>query len=233
MSKGNFLFASIGRKFLMSVTGLFLILFLIVHMSLNLMLILDDTGDLYNMVCHFMATNPLIKVIEPVLAIGFVIHILWSLVISYQNMKARPIGYNTKKQGVNSTWASRNMLILGALMLIFLGMHLMQFWVKMKFTGDPLLAEKEIMQAGVPVMMENGYALVSELFKNSVIYSIIYIAGGILLGMHVSHGFWSAFQTIGFNNLIWRSRLFVLAKVIGWIFALGFGIVPLYFMIKF
>jgi succinate dehydrogenase / fumarate reductase cytochrome b subunit len=93
MSKGSFLNASIGRKFLMSITGLFLILFLLVHMSINLMLIFDDSGDLYNIAAHFMATNPLIKIMEPILALGFVIHILWSLIITYQNMKARPVNY--------------------------------------------------------------------------------------------------------------------------------------------
>lgn len=233
MSKGSFLSASIGRKFLMSITGLFLILFLLVHLSLNLLLIFDDSGDLFNMAAHFMSTNPLIKIVEPVLALGFGIHIIWSLWISYQNMKARPVGYLNTKQSINSEWASRNMLILGALLFVFLGIHLYNFWLKMKFMGDPLLAHTAVMQAGVEVEMENAYALVSTLFKESILYSLIYILGGWLLGLHISHGFWSAFQTIGFSNQTWRKRLFVVAKVIGWVFTLGFAVIPLYFMIKF
>ena len=229
MSKGSFFSASIGRKFLMSITGLFLILFLLVHMSINLMLIFDDSGDLYNIAAHFMATNPLIKIMEPILALGFVIHILWSLIITYQNMKARPVNYAKTEQGINSTWASRNMLILGAMLFIYMGIHLANFWWKMKFAGDPLL--EHITVKGVE--MENAYALVSELFKNSVLFCIIYILGGWLLGLHISHGFWSAFQTVGLNNQIWRKRLFNTAKVIGWIFTIGFAVIPLYFMIKF
>lgn len=229
MSKGSFLNASIGRKFLMSITGLFLIMFLLVHMSINLLLIFDDSGDLYNIAAHFMATNPLIKIMEPILALGFVIHIAWSLIITYQNMKARPVNYAKTEQGINSAWASRNMLILGAMLFIYMGIHLANFWWKMKFAGDPLL--EHITVKGVE--MENAYALVSELFKNSVIFSIVYILGGWLLGLHISHGFWSAFQTVGLNNQIWRKRLFITAKVIGWIFTIGFAVIPLYFMIKF
>jgi len=233
MSKGSFLNASIGRKFLMSITGLFLIMFLIVHLSINLTLIFDDSGDLYNIAAHFMATNPLIKIMEPVLALGFVIHIVWSLIITLQNMKARPVGYNKTEQGKNSTWASRNMLILGSMLAVYMGIHLYNFWWKMKFAGDPLLEHITVMQGGLPVEMENAYALVADLFKNSVVYCIIYIIGGWLLGLHISHGFWSAFQTIGLNNHIWRKRLFIVAQVIGWFFTLGFAVIPLYFMIKF
>lgn len=233
MSKGSFLSASIGRKFFMSITGLFLVMFIVVHLTLNLLLILDDSGDLFNMAAHFMATNPLIKVMEPVLALGFVIHIVWSIVITIQNMRARPVGYNKTNQSVNSTWVSRNMLILGGLILVFLGLHIYSFWWKMKITGDPLLSHVTVMQAGVPVEMENAYALVSTLFKESLFYSLIHIAGGILLGLHITHGFWSAFQTIGLNNQIWRKRFFVVAQIIGWVFAIGFSVIPLYFMIKF
>jgi succinate dehydrogenase / fumarate reductase cytochrome b subunit len=228
MSKGSFLNASIGRKFLMSITGLFLILFLIVHLSINLTLILDDSGEMYNIAAHFMATNPLIKIMEPILALGFIIHIVWSLIITLQNMKARPVPYNKTQQGQNSTWVSRNMLILGAMLFVYMGIHLANFWWKMKFAGDPLLE-----QGNLPEGMENAYALVAEFFKSSVLYCIIYIIGGWLLGLHISHGFWSAFQTIGLNNIIWRKRLFVVAQIIGWIFTVGFAVIPLYFMIKF
>lgn len=233
MSKGSFLSASIGRKFLMSITGLFLVTFIIVHLTLNLFLIFDDSGDLFNLAAHFMATNPLIKIMEPVLAIGFGVHILWSIIITVQNMRARPVGYNKTQQSINSTWASRNMFILGALIFVFLGIHIYAFWWKMKIVGDPLLTHVSVMQGGVPVEMENAYNLVSTMFKQSLFYSIIHILGGVLLGLHITHGFWSAFQTIGLNNHLWRKRLFILANIIGWIFAIGFSIIPLYFMIKF
>ena len=232
MSKGSFLCASIGRKFMMSITGLFLIMFIIVHLSINLMMIFDDTGDMYNIAAHFMATNPLIKIIEPILALGFIIHLTWSLIITLQNWKARPVKYTKTKQNINSDWVSRNMLILGSLIVVFLGIHLFNFWWKIKFAGDSL-AETQVMQAGAMVTMKNSYALVAGLFKSSIPYCLVYILGGCLLGLHISHGFWSAFQTIGLNNDIWRKRLHCLAQIIGWIFAIGFSIIPIYFMIKF
>ncbi len=91
MSK--FLTASIGRKFVMSITGIFLMVFIAVHLGINLLLIFDDSGDLFNQGAHFMATNPLIKIMEPILGLGFLIHILWSFYLEYQNWMARPIGF--------------------------------------------------------------------------------------------------------------------------------------------
>lgn len=225
----NFLTTSIGRKFLMSITGLFLMMFIIVHLGINMLLIFDDSGDLFNQGAHFMATNPAIKIMEPVLALGFLVHIIWSLVVSIQNMKARPIGYKQLNNSKSSTWASRNMLILGALIFVFLVMHMIQFFWKIKVTGDPLLAH--VMVAGEE--MENTYALVAGLFKESLIYSLIYVVGGVLLGLHLAHGFWSAFQTIGFANKIWLKRLQFVGTIFAIIIAIGFSVIPLYFQIKF
>ena len=227
MSK--FLFSSIGRKFMMSITGLFLMVFIAVHLTLNLLLIFDDSGELFNLGAHFMATNPAIKIMEPILGLGFLVHILWSLVLTYQNYKARPISYKKSNLGVSSTWASRNMFVLGALVLVFLAMHILHFFVKIKFTGDPLLAETLV----DGVHMENTYALVAGLFTSSTLYCILYILGGILLGIHLSHGFWSSFHTIGLNNKNWMKRLQVVGYVYSIIIGAGFAIIPLYFLIKF
>jgi succinate dehydrogenase / fumarate reductase, cytochrome b subunit len=204
----------------------------IVHLSLNLLLIFDDKGDLFNIAAHFMATNPMVKIMEPILALGFIIHLIWSLILTVQNMKARPVKYTKTSQSVNSTWVSRNMIILGLLIFVFLGLHLFNFFWKIKFAPETL-GTVQVMQAGVLVSMEDSYTLVAGLFKGSVIYCLIYIFGGCLLGLHISHGFWSAFQTIGLNNVIWRKRLNVLANIFGWIFAVGFSIIPIYFMFKF
>ena len=224
----SFMSASIGRKFLMSITGLFLISFLCIHLTLNLFLTFDDSGNLFNLAAHFMATNPLIKIVEPVLAIGFVVHIIWSGWITLENMKARPQKYAYSDQ-LLSWWApAKNMFILGGMVLIFLVIHIFNFWVKMKFTGDPLLNAVNV--GGVE--MHNAYALVSSLFHN-LWYDLLYIAGGVMVGLHISHGFWSAFQTIGLSNQIWLKRLKCLAITIGLIFAVGFSYIPLYFMIKF
>ena len=225
MSK--FLTASIGRKFVMSLSGIFLMAFIAVHLSLNLLLIFDDSGDLFNEGAHFMATNPLIKIMEPILGLGFVIHIIWSFLVEYENWKARPVKYAKKNMSGASSWASRNMLILGALVLVFLVIHIIDFFVKMKFTGHPLL--EETMVNGVH--MENAYALVSGAFINSTLLSVLYIVGGILLGLHLSHGFWSSFQTLGLNNKFWLKRWQVIAKIYAWVVAVGFSVIPLYFML--
>lgn len=225
MSK--FLTASIGRKFVMSLSGLFLLVFIAVHLGLNLLLIFDNSGDLFNQGAHFMATNPLIKIMEPILGLGFIIHIVWSFFLEYQNWKARPVKYAKKNMSGASSWASRNMLVLGGLVLVFLIIHVINFFVKMKFTGDPLLAEVTVKGEH----MHNAYALVSAAFINSTALGIFYILGGILLGIHLSHGFWSAFQTLGLNNKHWLNRWKVIGTIYAILVAVGFAVIPLYFMV--
>ena len=223
----NFLTSSIGKKIILSLSGLFLIAFLCVHLALNLLLIVDNSGELFNIGAHFMATNPIIKIVEPILAIGFIIHILLASILTLQNRGARPIKYDLRRQAGNCTWSSRNMYILGGLVLIFLCVHLWNFWWKIKFAGDPLLTEIHV----DGTQMENTYALVAGLFKSSIPYCLLYILGGIFLGLHLTHGFWSAFQSIGFSNQIWRKRLECVAKIFAFIIAAGFSIIPLYFML--
>jgi succinate dehydrogenase / fumarate reductase cytochrome b subunit len=224
MSK--FLMASIGRKFLMSITGLFLVMFIGVHLIVNLLLIFDDSGELFNNGAHFMATNPAIRIMEPLLGLGFLVHIIWSFFLEYQNWKARPVKYNKQNLGASSSWASRNMLILGALVLVFLVMHIIHFFWIIKFNPESLSLVED-------TEMHNTYELVANLFKSNVIYDIIYVIGAILLGFHLSHGFWSAFQTLGLNNKNWMKRLKFLATLYAIIVAVGFSLIPLYFLIKF
>ena len=206
----NFFTSSIGKKFIMSITGLFLILFLCVHLTVNLLLLVSP--EAFNAGCEFMAL-PVIKVIEPILALGFIIHIIWASVLTLQNQKARPTKYALRNQSQNCTWASRNMYILGALVLAFLALHICTIWYNFKF-GD----------------ITDHYELVSSRLEQPV-YGIIYIIAAILLGLHLSHGFWSAFQTIGFSNQIWSKRLEYVAYFFAFVFGIGFSIIPLYFMI--
>lgn len=225
MSK--FINSSIGKKFFMSITGFFLMVFLLVHLSLNLLLIFDDTGELFNLGANFMVTNPIIKVVEPVLAIGFILHIAYAIVLTISNRKARPIGYSRFNQKKSSTWASRNMFVLGFLVVVFLVLHIFNFYWKIKVSHDV----GSVVYGGVE--MHDTYALVAGLFKNSVAYCLIYVLGAIILGIHLTHGFWSAFQTIGWNNDIWRKRIEFVGKIYAFIIAIGFSIIPLYFIIKF
>ena len=121
------------------------------------------------------------------------------------------------------------MFILGGMVLVFLVLHLMHFYVKMKFTGDPLLEEVTVNG----VQMHNAYKLVSDLFINYPLYDLFYVAGAILVGLHISHGFWSAFQTIGLSNSVWMKRLKFLAYFFAIVIAAGFAYIPLFFLIKF
>ena len=226
MSK--FLKASIGKKFLMSISGLFLVLFIAVHLVVNLLLMFDDSGELYNEAAHFMATNPFIKIMEPLLGLGFIIHIIWSFMLEYQNWKARPVKYDKKNVSGSSSWASRNMLVLGALVLVFLVMHIIDFYWIIRFASHSM---ESVVIGGTE--MENTYVLVSDLFRNSPVYDVFYVIGAILLGFHLSHGFWSAFQTLGLSDKNWMNRLQFLGKVYAIIVAVGFSLIPLYFLIKF
>jgi len=222
----NFLLASIGRKFMMSITGLFLLMFITVHLTLNLLLVFDDSGELFNIGAHFMATNPLIKIMEPILGLGFLIHIIWSIIITYQNWVARPVKYNKQNLSESSTWASRNMFILGGLIFVFLVIHIINFFYVIKFDTHSM---GTVIVNGTE--MEDGYKLVSELFINCKLYGVLYIVGAILLTLHLTHGFWSAFQTLGLNNKNWMSRLKLVAKIFAIVVGIGFSIIPLYFML--
>ena len=224
----GFLKSSVGQKFLMSITGLFLIVFLMVHLTANLFLLVGS--DAFNTVSHFMETNPLIQIMQPALALGFLVHMIYALILTLQNRNARPMSYNKFEQGHSSTWASRNMFILGSLIFIFLVIHIMNFFWTMKVTGSDLLAEVNV--GGVE--MHNAYALVSGLFTDpqlGVVYSIFYVLGAIFLGLHLHHAFWSALQTIGWSNNVWRKRLEVVGDIFAVIIAAGFSIIPLYFLI--
>lgn len=229
----NLFSSSIGKKLIMSLSGLFLILFLLIHLTINSFLLLDgvfgfEEGQMFNAGAHFMGTFPLIKIIEPILALGFLIHIVYSLMLSYQNMKARGsdrYASGNKTKGVEWSAQKQNMLILGIVMAAFLVVHVANFFIKIKFTGDDLLTHVEFPYIGTGMVEgENSYALVHEAFQHLWIV-VVYIIGFVALGFHLSHGFWSAFQTIGWSNEIWLKRLKVIAKILAWFFTLGFTVI--------
>ena len=216
--------SSLGRKLIMSVTGLFLMLFLTVHLSVNLLLVFGN-GELFNHAAHFMATNPAIKIMEPILAAGFIIHIIYASFITIKNQKARPVKYAVTKGNELTSWSSKNMYILGAMLLIFMVIHMANFFWKIKFGEMPQISYDNGL-----TYIDDTYTLVAGLFINYWMYDVLYIIGGILLGLHLSHGFWSAFQTIGWNGNVWIKRLEIIAKVFAVIIATGFSIIPLFFL---
>ena len=186
--KSFFLSSSIGKKISMGLTGLFLISFLIVHVSVNSCIFINDGGITFNAAAHFMATNPLIRLIEIGLFAGLILHIIFALLLTLENKKARPIGYKKINGAANSNWYSRSMGILGSLLLIFLVVHLAHFWIDTKiavFTGK---ADKH-----------NTFNEMKEVFSNWYIVALYLIGVGSLL-FHILHGFQSAFQTLGLNH---------------------------------
>ena len=186
--KSFFLSSSIGKKISMGLTGLFLISFLIVHVSVNSCIFINDGGITFNAAAHFMATNPLIRLIEIGLFAGLILHIIFALLLTLENKKARPIGYEEINGSANSNWYSRSMGILGSLLLIFLVVHLAHFWIDTKiavFTGK---ADKH-----------NTFNEMKEVFSNWYIVALYLIGVGSLL-FHILHGFQSAFQTLGLNH---------------------------------
>ena len=228
----NLLTASIGRKLLMSVSGLFLILFLFVHLTLNSFLLLDgvmgfERGQFFNAGAHFMATNPFIKIMEPMLALGFIVHILYSLILTFQNMKARgPQTYASGKKTSGVEWASQNMLVLGIVIFSFLVVHIINFYLKMRgyIAWEP--AEVEFPFFGSTAKGEDAYTLVNATFKILPVV-IIYVIGSIALAFHLSHGFWSGFQTIGWNNAKWMPRLKCISNIVGIVLGGGFTVIAL------
>ncbi|MES2417902.1 MAG: succinate dehydrogenase cytochrome b subunit [Bacteroidota bacterium] len=182
--------SSIGKKLIMGITGLFLISFLVVHCFLNSFVFFDNTGVLFNEGAHFMATNWIIRAMEVVLMAGLLAHIVQGLRLTFQNKAARPVKYASNNGNANSKWYSRSMGLLGTLLLIFLIVHLSNFWIVSRFTGIPTTDA-----AG----HEDLYAVMKETFKNIWIV-ILYVLAMVSLAYHLLHGFASAFQTLGWNH---------------------------------
>jgi succinate dehydrogenase / fumarate reductase cytochrome b subunit len=189
-SFGNAFSSSIGKKLIMSITGLFLILFLIVHCFLNSLIFLNDGGLTFNTGAKFMANNWIIRAGEIVLFVGLLAHIYQSARLTFNNQAARPVKYAAYEGKANSTWYSRSMGLLGTLILIFLIVHLANFWVVSRFTGIP--TEDALGQ-------EDLYAVMRESFHNIWIV-ILYVLAMFSLAYHLMHGFASAFQTLGWNH---------------------------------
>ncbi len=206
----------------MSLSGLFLLSFLLVHLLLNSLILFDNSGELFNEAAHFMATNPIIKIVEPVLAIGFVLHIIYALVLTIHNLYTRPVGYNKQKQGHASSWSSRNMFILGTVVLVFLVIHVANFFWKIKFTGH------ELLEHGGVEGIENAYLLVTTFFIDWWWIVVIYVIGSVALGFHLYHAFWAAFQTLGWSNQLWRRRLSRVSLLVAIVIGGGFAIIPLW-----
>jgi len=198
-------------------------MFLLVHLTANLFLL--GGPDAFNAATHFMDTNPIIQIIQPVLALGFLVHILYGVIIQIQNWRATPVRYKKVNQRKSSRWSSRNMIWLGIFVFAFLVLHIINYFYVMKFEAESMLITAE--------GHHDAYKLVVDLFTHETlgfVYSGIYIIGFIALGLHLNHAFWSAFQTIGWSNDIWRKRLSVLGSLYALLISVGFTVIPIYFL---
>ncbi len=184
--KSGFLSSSIGKKFIMGLTGLFLISFLVVHVSLNSAIFLNDGGVTFNAGADFMAHNPVIRIVEIGLFAGLILHIVQALVLTLENKKARPVAYQVVNGSANSSWYSRSMGLLGSLLLLFLVVHLANFWLPTKVA---VFSHTE----------HNTFNNMKEVFAEWYIV-VIYLVGVIGLLYHLLHGFQSAFQSLGINH---------------------------------
>ncbi|QJX47892.1 succinate dehydrogenase cytochrome b subunit [Hymenobacter taeanensis] len=217
--------SSIGRKFIMAVTGLFLCSFLVVHLLINLQMLRHDGGASFNFWAEFMGTNPVIRFMEIVLMLGLLAHIYQGLALAVKNKKARGgQAYVVNHSEQNSQWASRNMALLGTLLLIFLIVHLMNFWIRSRFDAMGGLAEVRVPNLDHPV--GDLYSVAAASFKIPW-YVILYALAQVALGYHLWHGFRSGFQTLGLNHRKYTPAIYATGYGFSVIVSALFALIPL------
>ena len=216
-----FLKSSLGKKYLMGLTGLFLISFLVVHCFINSMVFFDASGTLFNEYAHFMGTNILIRIAEVGLFAGLLLHAGDGLMLYFQNRSARPQKYAYTKYAENISWYSRSMALLGTLLLIFLILHLSHFWVHSRFMTMP-----EVDHPQFKVQMIDLYGLMKETFSNPFIV-LIYVLAQVALAYHLLHGFWSAFQSLGLNHTKYNKAIHTAGTAFAIIVPIIFAAMPI------
>ena len=217
--------SSITKKVIMSLAGLFLITFLLVHLGINLFLmpLTENHQEIFELLAGFMATNPVIKVFEVVLFGGFIIHIIYGIIVQLQNWASRgSIRYKSGSK-TNTTFSSQYMIYTGLLVFLFLAMHMYQFYfIKLGFVSTTFVDAH-----GHPEF----FHIAIELFTTQPLFSIIYIVSFVILGFHLDHAFQSAFQTLGWDHPKYLPIVRAVGKIYAIVVPAGFIIIPLYFMI--
>ena len=223
----KFLTSSIGRKLVMSLTGLFLITFLIVHLAGNLQLLYDDGGVQFNLYAKFMTSNPLIKTVSYLLYAFILIHAIQGWAIWRKNRQARggdSYAVKVTRTVGTSSFASRNMGWLGTIIFIFIVLHMYQFWLQMKLDYLPY-------QTIDGEQVKNLYAPVVAVFGNPI-FVAIYVFSMVVIAYHLWHGFQSAFQTLGINHQKYTPVIKFLGKAYSIIIPLGFALIPIIMFLK-
>ena len=211
--------SSIGRKVIMSVTGIALVLFLTFHMSMNVVALFS--GSAYNLICEFLGANWYAVVATVGLGALTVIHIVYAFILTAQNRRARGAErYAVTDWSPKVEWASRNMLVLGLIIVLGLLLHIFNFWYNMMFAA--------LLHLPTRFSPSDGFAYIQETFSNPV-YVVLYVVWLAALWFHLSHGFWSAMQTLGINGKIWFDRWKTIGLVYTTLLMLGFLVVVLAF----
>lgn len=220
--------SSIGRKLIMSISGVFLVLFLLFHMSMNVTAVFSE--EAYNAICAMLGANWYAVAATAVLGAIIAIHFIYALILTIQNRKARGHErYAVNERPKNVAWASQNMFVLGIIVVGFLLLHFAQFWYKMMFTE--LLGHHEVMLGDKLVSPQDGADFIKYYFSQPWIV-VAYLIWYVALWFHLSHGFWSALQTIGWNNKVWYNRWKIAGQVVATVVCLGFAFVTIYFYLQ-
>ncbi len=204
---------SVAKKIAMAVSGLFLVSFILLHLSINLTLIWPGR-EVFEKAVHFMGTNLFIRIMEPILFLGFAFHIVMGIYLEWKNAGNRPVKYQKYNASAVASWASRNMIWTGLFILFFLIVHFYNYYIPFRYGH-----------------VESHYDLVTGLFKNPV-YTILYILAFVALGFHLSHGVESAFQSLGYRREVFRKYIKPLGYFIAYLVAIGFSAIALYFYFK-
>jgi len=222
----SFFGSSIGKKLVMSLTGLFLISFLVIHLIGNFLLLKDDGGMAFNQYAKFMTTNPVIKFTSYGLYFSILLHAVVGMMLAWYNRKAKGTKYAVANHNKTS-WASKNMGLLGSVVFAFILIHMGDFWLKMKLDQLPYVTYDV---AEGPI--KDLYFRVAEAFKEPLLMAA-YVVGVVMLGFHLWHGFQSAFQSLGLNHKKYTPFIKAVGKVFSILITFGFATIPLYhFFIK-
>jgi succinate dehydrogenase / fumarate reductase, cytochrome b subunit len=214
----NIFSASVGKKLLMSLAGLFLIVFLVVHLGINLLIILTDSHEPFNIAANFMTSNIVVKVLEIALFGGFLLHMFYGGLVSLQNMMARPIEYK-KTNYSQISFFSKYMVHTAIVITIFLALHIFDFYIKAKFLGKV----QEVIYDGKPY--HDMASLVIERFKIWWV-DAVYLVALLGLGFHLHHGFQSAFQTLGLNHPVYTPVIKMAGVIYTVLITIGFMSIP-------
>ena len=189
------------------------------------------SGEAYNMVCSLLGSNWYAVAATLVLAAGVVIHFVYAIILTLQNRKARGndrYAINARPKGVE--WASQNMFVLGLNVILFMLLHFSQFWYKMMFAE--LIGHHEVALGSAMVSPQDGAAFINYYFQGNAVITVLYLIWYVALWFHLTHGFWSAIQTIGWNNTIWMNRWECISKIVATVICGLFAIITIIFFLN-